>query len=158
MSRPSALRQVDVLIGAALVVLGVFALFQSLQLDFYDGEVPGPGFFPSLVGIALILSGVAVALIRLRTSKGVGGEFEPPSRQQAMRSLGLWAAVFVAALAVGFLGFPLTMLLLVAVILFVIEGRRSVGAVIATIVIPLVTWMLFALLLQVPLPTGPFGS
>ena len=54
-------------------------------------------------------------------------------------------------------GFPLAMGLTVAAILFGIEGRRGLGAVLTTILIPLLTWLLFGVLLQVPLPTGPFG-
>ncbi|MPZ60509.1 MAG: hypothetical protein GEU93_04270 [Propionibacteriales bacterium] len=151
-------READAVSGGILAVFGVFVLFQSLQLRFYIEGVPGPGFFPALLGIALMVTGVALVVTRLRTPRGTAEEFRLPGRHEAMRSLGLWVAVMAAALLVGSLGFLLTMFLLVAVILFVIERRRGLSSVITAIAVPLLVWLLFAELLQVRLPAGPFGS
>jgi putative tricarboxylic transport membrane protein len=157
MRRPTTLREADAFSGAVIAVFGAFALVQSLQLSFYIEGIPGPGFFPALVAIALICLGAWLVVTRLRTARDSADGFEMPSRQQATRSLSLWAAIFAAALLVGPLGFLLAMFLLVGVILFVLEGRRGLGPVLTTILIPLLSWLLFAELLQVPLPTGPFG-
>lgn len=158
MRGPTSFREADALSGAILAVFGVFVLFQSLQMSFYIEDIPGPGFFPALLAIALIALGAWLVVTRLRTPRDTADGFQLPSRQQAMRSLSLWAAVLAAALLVGPLGFLLAMFLLVAVILFGIEGRRGLGPVVTTIMIPLLAWLLFAALLQVPLPAGPFGS
>ncbi|MGH8869917.1 MAG: tripartite tricarboxylate transporter TctB family protein [Actinomycetes bacterium] len=151
-------REIDIACGALLAVLGGVVLVQSRQLDFYLEGIPGPGFFPSILAVVLTGLGVVLVVTRVRAPRESAREFPLPSRPQATRSLALWAAVLGATLLAGVLGFPLAMLLLVAVILFVIEGRRGIGAVATTIAIPLLAWLLFASLLQVPLPTGPFGS
>jgi len=158
MRRQATLREADAFSGAIIAVFGVFVLLQSLQLSFYIEGIPGPGFFPALVAIALIVLGVWLIVTRLRTARDTADGFELPSRQQATRSLTLWGTVLAAALLVGPLGFPLAMLLLVGTILFVLEGRRGLGAILTTILIPILSWLLFAELLQVPLPVGPFGS
>lgn len=142
--------------GVVLAVFGVFIVTQSLRMDLYIDDSPGPGFFPCLIGVAFLLSGVALFAMRMR-SKSAGGEFRLPERHDAMRSIGLWLSVFVASVILGWLGFVLTALLLVAVIMFGIERRRGVAPVIVTLVIPALTWLLFGWLLQVRLPTGPFG-
>ena len=157
MRQQVTLREADVFSGAVIAVFGVFVLLQSLQLSFYIEGIPGPGFFPALVSIALIALGGWLVVTRLRAARDAADGFELPSRQQASRSLSLWATILAAALLVGPLGFPIAMFLLVGVILFVIEGRRGVGAVLTTILIPVLSWLLFAGLLQVPLPAGPFG-
>lgn len=158
MRRPTTLRETDVFLGAILAVFGVFVLVQSLQMSFFIGNAPGPGFFPVLLAIALIVLGGCLVVTRLRApGDTVDDDFELPTRQQAKRSLSLWVAVLAAALLVGPLGFLLTMFLLVAVILFVIEGRRGLGSVLTTITVPVLAWLLFGELLQVRLPAGPFG-
>lgn len=151
-------REVDIACGAFFMALGGFVLVHSLRLDFYLEGVPGPGFFPSLLAIGLTVLGVVLVLSRLLTAREGHADFQFPSRRQAKRSFGLWIAVLVASLGVIVLGFPLAMLLLVAVILFVIEGRRSIGSAVTTLAIPLLAWLLFVSLLKVQLPIVPFGS
>lgn len=158
MRRPTTLREADAFSGAVIGVFGVFMLFQSLQLSFFIEEIPGPGFFPALLAITLIALGAWLVATRLRATRDTADGFRLPSRLQARRALSLWGVVLAAALLVGPLGFPIAMLLLVGVILFVIEGRRGLGPVLTTIAIPVLAWLLFAELLQVPLPAGPFGS
>lgn len=157
MKQQVTLREADVVSGVVIAVVGVFVLFQSLQLSFYIESVPGPGFFPALLSIALIVLGAWLVVTRLRSRRDTADGFRLPSRQQATRSLSLWAAVLAGALLVGPLGFLTAMVLLVAAILFLIEGRRGLGPVLTTILIPVLAWLLFAQLLQVPLPAGPFG-
>jgi putative tricarboxylic transport membrane protein len=157
MRRPTSLREVDALSGAVLAVFGAFMLFHSLRMSFYSDGVPGPGFFPALLAVALIMLGASLVVTRLRTPRDAADRLRLPSRQQASRSLSLWAVALAAALLVDPLGFPLAMFFLVAVVLFVIEGRRGLGSVLTSIMIPLLAWLLFAELLLVPLPTGPFG-
>ena len=41
---------VVLLVGAA-----VFTALSYLQLDFYDAGEPGPGFFPTMIGLALLV-------------------------------------------------------------------------------------------------------
>lgn len=172
-------REVDVLSGSLLVVLGIFVTIQGLGLGFYRGDVPGPGFFPTVLAVLLAVAGLTLVLTRLRAGKaaeeeaaeaqtgegdtGDGDTAEgdtsetPGARRPYARPLALWGVVFVASLLVGVIGFPIAMLGLTAVVLFVIERRRGIGAIATTLAIPLLTWLLFAGLLQVQLPTGLFG-
>ncbi len=158
MRSPTTFREADAICGAVIAAAGVLVLVQSLQMTFYTDGVPGPGFFPALVAVALIVLGAACTVTRLRTAHDAAERFRLPSRQQAGRSLSLWVAILAATLLIEPLGFPLAMLLLVAVILLVIEGRRGLGSVVTVIAIPVLAWLIFAELLQVPLPAGPFGS
>jgi putative tricarboxylic transport membrane protein len=150
-------RRVDVIAGSIFVAVGVFVLFQSLKLSFYIDEVPGPGFFPTVLAVALMICGGLLILMAL-TGSAKGEEFELPTRGQAQRSLGLWLAILATCILVGVIGFLAAMFLLVAVILLGIEGRRSVGTIAAIILTPMLAYLLFGVLLRVPLPSGPFGS
>lgn len=152
------MRKVDVSAGAILIACGVFVLTQSLPLNFYSEGVPGPGFFPTLLAIAMAVAGGLLLFTRLRRPEAALGEFELPSRTQAGRSLGLWIAILVAVLAVDVVGFLAAMVLLVAVLMLGIERARSVPAIATIVLTPLLAYLLFAQLLQVPLPAGLFGD
>lgn len=151
-------RTVDIIAGTIFIAISVFALFQSLQMSFYVESVPGPGFFPALLAMALAVCGGLLILTSLASPQEDEKEFELPTRWQAKRSLGLWIAILAASLLVGVVGFLAAMFLLVAVILLAIEGRRGVGAIVTIIVTPLLAYLLFGELLRVPLPSGLFGS
>lgn len=167
MMRTPTLREADVLSGALLTALGLFVTFQALGLGFYDADVPGPGFFPTVLAVLLTVTGLILVVTRLRAPAERPAEERPSEESPAeegaraerpyVRPLALWAVIFVASLLVGLIGFPIAMLGLTAAVLFGIERRRGIGAVVTTLAIPLLAWLLFAVLLQVPLPTGPFG-
>jgi hypothetical protein len=151
-------RQVDVVAGSIFTLLGLFVLYHSLQLAFYVEDVPGPGFFPTILAVALSACGAALALWGARASGDDDEEFELPTGWQAKRSLGLWIAVLFASILVGIVGFLAAMFVLVAVILLGIERRRGIGTIVTIIATPLVAYLLFGALLRVPLPSGVFGS
>jgi putative tricarboxylic transport membrane protein len=151
-------RKIDIVAGAIFTLAGVFILMRSLRLNFYAEGVPGPGFFPSVLAIALAITGGLLVLTRLRRPEGAFGDFTLPSRTHAQRSLGLWVAILVAVLLVGVVGFLVAMVFLVAVALIGIERRRGLAAIVTIVLAPALAYLLFAQLLQVPLPAGLFGD
>jgi putative tricarboxylic transport membrane protein len=144
--------------GTIFTVAGVFVLTRSLRLNFYEEGVPGPGFFPSVLAIALTVTGVLLVLTRLGRPERAFGDFTLPSRTHARRSLGLWVAILVAALLVDVVGFLVAMVFLVAVALIGIERRRGLAAIATIVLAPVLAYLLFAQLLQVSLPAGLFGD
>jgi putative tricarboxylic transport membrane protein len=151
-------RKIDMVAGTIFILAGVFILTRSLRLNFYAEGVPGPGFFPSLLAIALAVTGGLLVLTRLRRPEGAFGDFTLPSRMHAQRSLGLWVAILAAVLLVDVVGFLVAMVFLVAVALIGIERRRGLAAIATIVLAPALAYLLFAQLLQVQLPSGLFGD
>jgi putative tricarboxylic transport membrane protein len=152
------MRRVDIVAGAIFIAFGVFVLTQSLPLNFYAEGVPGPGFFPTLLAIAMAVAGGLLLFTRLRRPEAALGDFALPSRTQAGRSLGLWIAILAAVLLVDVVGFLVAMVFLVAVLLIGLERRHGVAAIATIVLAPSLAYLLFARLLQVPLPPGLFGD
>lgn len=149
-------RTADVVVGAVTVALAAYVFLEGRELDFYADGVPGPGFFPILVGIALLVSGLM--LIALRLLRIGMPEAEDEERSQILpRSLLVWLVLILSAALIPVLGFVATMVLLVAALLFGFERRRSIGALVAVVLIPGLAYWLFARVLGVLLPTGVFG-
>jgi putative tricarboxylic transport membrane protein len=151
------MRKVDMGIGVVFALFVAFSLSRALQLSFYLEGVPGPGFFPSMLAIILTVGGLSLIVSRMRKPDSESEDFDLPSSFQARRSLGLWIALIASVALVEFIGFILAMVLLVAIVLLGIERRRGLATFATIILIPLLVYLLFASLLQVPLPTG-FGD
>jgi putative tricarboxylic transport membrane protein len=117
-------RKVDIAAGVIFIIFGVFVLTRSLPLNFYAEGVPGPGFFPTLLAIAMAVTGGLLGVV----------------------------------LAVNVVGFLVAMVLLVAALMLGIERRRGPAAIATIVLTPVLAYLLFAVLLQVPLPTGLFGD
>jgi putative tricarboxylic transport membrane protein len=152
------MRLVDIVAGAVLIALSIVVIPESLALQFYSEGVPGPGFFPTLLAITLVVSGALLIASRLTKPANAFPEFERPSRSQAQRSLGVWMALLAAAVLVNVLGFLASMVVLVAVLLLGVERRRGLSTIVTIVVTPLLAYLLFGALLQVPLPSGVFGD
>ncbi|MDQ4057862.1 MAG: tripartite tricarboxylate transporter TctB family protein [Actinomycetota bacterium] len=156
MKRTKAQR-IDVGLGAIVAALGLFVFLQGRDLDFYLEGIPGPGFFPSLLAVALAITGALLCLSGLFGGKDTSEDFDPPTRSQATRSLGVWVAMLASVLLVPVAGFLIAMLMLVGILIFGLEGKRNLRGLTAVILIPVAAHLLFAELLLVDLPTGVFG-
>jgi putative tricarboxylic transport membrane protein len=151
-------RKVDIAAGVIFIIFGVLVLTRSLPLNFYAEGVPGPGFFPTLLAIAMAVTGGLLLFTRLRRPEAALGDFALPTRTQAGRSLGLGVAILGVVLAVDVVGFLVAMVLLVAALMLGIERRHGPAAIATIVLTPVLAYLLFAVLLQVPLPTGLFGD
>ena len=147
----------DVIVGAITVALAAYVLFGSRDLDFYADGVPGPGFFPIVVAIALLISGSLLIVSRL-FNIAVPEEEDREREQIVPRSLLVWLALIMSAVLIPIIGFVATMVLLVAALLIGVEHRRSIGAVVAVVLIPGLAYWLFAGVLGVLLPSGLWGD
>jgi putative tricarboxylic transport membrane protein len=152
------MRRVDIVIGAVSVIFAGFVLAQALALDFFQrSEIPGPGFLPVLLAIAIGILGVVLVATRLVGNDKQFGTFSWPSRNELGRSLTVWVAFILSIAAMELLGFLVASALLIAVLLLGVERLRSAGALATVILIPLACWLLFHVALKVPLPVGPWG-
>jgi hypothetical protein len=153
------MRKVDIIAAGVVIATCVFFLAESLAMEFYTEDgVPGPGFFPTLV--LLLMIGCAVWLVGSRLAKKEEDlpAFERPTRSQFQRSFGAWLALFGSVLLTTLVGFVPAMFVLVAILLLVIERRRTLGTVATIVLTPLLAYFLFGWLLQVRLPTGLLGE
>lgn len=151
------MRTVDIAIGIFFVAFAGVVLTQSVQLEYYDRGIPGPGFFPILLACALALTGLLLVVSRLRGADADFGVFEGPSRSELRRALTVWLAIAIATAVMNLVGFLLTTGVLVAVLLLGVERLRTWTAVLTVILIPVVFYTVFAVLLKVRLPVGPWG-
>lgn len=142
----------DRLIGLFSILGGVAVILGTLAFRAIPGQEYGSAFFPRIVGGALILTGLALAI------KGGGVRFARLSDMarglSGLRVAAVLGAVILWVYLAPVLGFiPATTLLICGLAL--IAGGRILPAAITAAVMAVVLFVVFSVLLRVPLPLGP---
>jgi putative tricarboxylic transport membrane protein len=139
-------------------LLGIFlaALVTSLGYSLTDALGPGPGFFPFwLSAIGAVLT-VAILIENVRQRDPAASDIWP-DRAAAMAGGGVLIALAAAAILFEPLGYRLTMLMFIAVLLPAL-GARSLPAIALTALAgSFGVFHVFLYWLKVPLPIGAIG-
>ena len=147
--RAFCVRRGGVAMACALLAIGLIFVWQASLLDFGGLGLPGPGFFPLLLGAVLGASSAVIGLACWRESD-----------EKKTVELGHYdvLVVFVALLAVPtvfeWLGAYLTLGVFGAALLILIARTSLWLAVLSAVIAMAACWFFFQLLLGLQLPTG----
>ena len=143
----------DRVAGAALGTFAIFVLWESRTIPFGTIGEPGPGAVPVLLALTLLVCSVAVALSGVASSPCVVA-IQWTEWRHAVAILG--ACIFMA-LALERLGYRLTILVALLVLVGVVEKKGWIAGTLFASVFAFGSYYVFSTLLRVPLPHGPFG-
>ena len=142
----------------ALVLAGaVFYLLQSVQLPFGSAARPGAGFYPVATAIfACVVGGAATMLAFVGRRPERAADVEDPVSPAARRRVFITTVALLAfCVVMPWIGYPLAAAAFgVATLLGL--GSRWWTATIIGVGSALGSYYLFAVLLDVPLPRGPW--
>jgi len=151
---PSLARPADLAVGGSLLTLGVLALSEArrlhgLRTQMVAGAVVGDDTFPLVVGVGLILLGLACLFLRPPATT-------PVATPAAVRTRLLASAAVLAgyAAAVPWLGYTPSTALGATALFAVMGGYRWTRAVLLGAVTTGVLHLLFRVWLRHPLPGG----
>jgi putative tricarboxylic transport membrane protein len=142
----------DRLAGAALVLIGIVAIWESRAFPLGSLHRPGPAFMPVLLAALLILFGLAVAAMG-----AAAGRLLDVGWAEWRHAAAIFGCCAFAAWGLDRLGYRLTMAVLLAVLFLALERLGAVTSLALTIGMAWGSFYLFDTLLKVPLPRGPFG-
>jgi putative tricarboxylic transport membrane protein len=132
------------------VCFAIVAFYQAAKLPFGRTNVPGAGFFPSVLAAILALISVIGLFAALR-----GGESESHEARLVLKKILLTVTALLAfALMFEHVGYLVTTFLFVAFVLRAVEGRSWAQAGAVGLSASLVSYIIFGLLLGAPLPAG----
>jgi hypothetical protein len=144
-------RRAGLLAAGALALIGLLFAWQASLMDLGKIGLPGPGFFPLLLGGLLVVFAAAIAIEgRLASFK------DEPLEFGHARVLITFAALLAVPLLFELLGAYITLGLMGAVLLVFIARVSLLLAVVSSAVGMAACWYLFGELLGVRLPIGPF--
>jgi len=155
-------------IGATVfagAILAVGAAYEYMGAGMPRGTLayPGPGFFPTMIGVFLIATALGCLLQDLFSreepaepvaSAVPGAEPHAAEERQVMKTVQLVALLVAYGLVVKPLGFPLAICGFVAVAIRIFGYRKWLPTAALAIAIAAVSYVSFVLWLKVPLPLG----
>lgn len=151
-------RRVHIILGLVIAGLAAWLLYRSrTELAFLGANnEPGPGYFPVLLTICLIGLGLALVAVWLWGPKARSGDVPLLSLQprHIARAMLVWLTLVVFALLLEPLGFLAAGEVLAVLVIVVIERVRSVGTIVALLLLPPAMYLLFVILLELQLPGG----
>jgi putative tricarboxylic transport membrane protein len=139
--------------GLVVLCIGILILWQGRGLSFGSPHAPGAGFFPTLIGVILMV--LALVLI-VRGDKGTE-RGERLSASSIVRVLGVFAALLAYFLFLEYLGFVVVSFLLMAFFFFWVARQRWYVALSSAVLCIGLAYILFDVLLKSSLPKGVFG-
>ncbi|MGL4173272.1 MAG: tripartite tricarboxylate transporter TctB family protein [Actinomycetota bacterium] len=151
----------EVIFVTGLIGCGVFLLSttHTIQIPLSNSGI-GPRFLPYVVGSMLIVLGVLlmIELHRGRLGKPEDGEDVDLRRPTDVRTLGLLVAVLSGHIAVvERVGWLIAGIFLFACSAIVLGARRPVPLIVISLALPSTAYLLFTRVLDVSLPSGPWG-
>jgi putative tricarboxylic transport membrane protein len=156
---PPSLRRGWLIATAAMFVLCLFAIWQSLLLSLTDRLGPGPGFFPFWLGIIGALFAVLLALDVIRQPASDAPD-EPllPRGEGAWRVLAVVGALAAATLLMDIIGFEWTMLAFNAGLVVALGERRWPVIAVFAAAGSFGVYYVFTTWLDVLLPTAQWAT
>ena len=135
-----------------LVAAGVY-LTLALRLPFGGAARPGAGFYPVIVAVfAIVVALMATASAFRGGSGAVAVELDAASRRRVVLSV---VALVAFCLVLPWVGYPAAAFAFVTVVLRYLGGRWTT-ALLTGVLSSAGSYGLFAVLLDVPLPHGPW--
>jgi hypothetical protein len=142
-------RRGEIGVALALLAVGLFFAAASFVLDFGSFALPGPGFFPCVLGV--LLAGFSVALAARARREQRDGEPVPLGHRDVIIGL---AALLAVAIAFEPLGAFLTLGLFAAALLVLIGRVSPPRAALSAAIGMAALWYFFKVLLGLQLPVG----
>jgi putative tricarboxylic transport membrane protein len=144
----------DLWSGLALAGLGAYIIAEAAQWEYLGQDGPGPGFFPMWYGIAM--AALSLALVVSSVLRPPGAE-ERIDWAKAGRAFAAWLALALSVAALKLLGFLVSFAALAFFLVAVMYRQPLRVAATMALASAAAFYMLFALALGVPLPTGVLG-
>lgn len=155
------LEEIDVAIGAFTVVslcflvLGGAYLAGSFFLPMGTVAQPGAGFYPLLVGIALVSLSLPLLAQSLKTKEiGQKGEEAFPKGEDLHRVVAVALALIFFAVLLKPLGYGICSAALIIAVLRFLGLRSWVRTILIALLSMAISYYIFASVLDVPLPRG----
>jgi putative tricarboxylic transport membrane protein len=143
-------------VGLVVVAFAGAYLMQALALPYGTAARPGAGFFPTLVAIFACAVGVTMTVRAFVTTAPAGAPREAgPDRAARVRALSTIVVLAAFCLLLPWVGYPIAAFGFVTVLLYRLGSAPRTAAVIGALTAA-ASHYVFGVLLDVPLPRGPW--
>lgn len=147
----------NTIIGAISVAFGLLIIYLSRDMSIFDEYgVPGERFWPYGLAILFILLGIFQWIsVIIDKTKHVHRSVDLSSTA-VKRAYGLGFLLIFYAVGLYFLGFIVSSLLLIPIIMWLMNERKKISLIVVPIAIVVMSYLFFELLFNSPLPIPVF--
>ena len=142
-------------VGLVVAVAAAIYLSLAVALPYGTTARPGPGFFPTLVGVFGCVVGLTMSAQAFRAPRRAPARESARDAAARTRALSTVAVLVAFCLLLPWIGYPLVAFAFVTVLLQRLGSAWRMAAVIGAVT-AVVSFYVFGVLLDVPLPRGPW--
>jgi len=139
------IKNADLIGGVALIVVGLYFFIGAFHFAIGSPSHMGPGFYPMVVSGAVLICAVVIVANSLRTA-------QLPHPVAVRPMLAVFAGIAAFGVSMSFFGFIPAAFLGVAVSAYGDRSATLKRAIILGIVTAFLAWIVFDLLLGLPMP------
>lgn len=154
------MKKYDLMSSLTWMIIAALFCRGAIGLGLGDLHEPGPGFFPFLMSLFIILFSILILISSLKK----GEESDPdlgkrfwPEREGQKKILLTVGSLFLYVFALEYLGFILCTFLLIFFQLKFVEPQKWATVLFGTGLTTFMTYTIFDLWLRVPMPVGLLG-
>ena len=152
------MRKADRIFGVIGLGLSLWCYLESTRLTYMAEFTPGPGFMPFWVGVVLALLSCFLLFDTFRRKPSdKDNKNVLPEKHALIRVGAIMLMLFIVRFCMNSLGFPITIALFTAAILYFLERYSVLKSVGLGIAYSAVTWFVFQYILTMGLPKGFLG-
>lgn len=152
----------DCWIGIGTFLVGAYMILETLTMDYMRlMDDPGPVLLPRIVGMALVVCGVALTVGGLKAKKKTERkEDSPEAKTREKKMYVMLGSLFLYAVAFSAFGYVLSTFLFLAATTLYLSSKRTkkhvVQVTVASLLITFSIYWIFTEYLDVLLPGGLF--
>jgi hypothetical protein len=147
------MRRASIIASISMIILSIFVIMESLKFKTAGASLTlGPGFYPRLLSVLLILLSICIIVISLRS--------KDDAKLVLINNRVLSGIVIIIGYGIVFniLGFVLSSMIMFALISKAMGGSNWKIILTNSILIPVGIYLVFNNFLRVPLPWGLFEN
>jgi putative tricarboxylic transport membrane protein len=146
--------RLEAIVAGCLVALGVMAFWGALQMPVGSPSMPGAGFFPRVLSLALVGVGVIILVRRHMLTRSGDPDGATPVPFGHRHIVVAFLATCAAAALFEPAGFLITSVLYLFVMLRMLSPLGWLSSIAAAVIAAVASHLFFVELLRVPLPGG----
>lgn len=147
-------KKYNVFAAMLFIAIGIYVIQYSNRFDDYINETPGPGFWPRMLGVLLIVVSSLLLLTTLFSKKEVAAhllDFKSKGLQQVVK---LFGVMVLFGMGLNYVGFILSSLIFVVLVMWVMGVRSPLKLTITSLSITTSIYVIFAVALGLIIPKG----
>jgi putative tricarboxylic transport membrane protein len=149
----------DAISSLICIITGILFCIGAVRYGFGSPRSIGPGFLPFIAGMGLIVMSSILLISANKNGSYLKNQVEKfiPEKSIVKKMLISIFALFAYGIVLESLGFIVTSVLFIILILKIVESQRLGMVFLATFLTTLLSYVIFVVLLQSQLPKGVLG-